>query len=88
MNIFKALAVKDVDEATQAIPLIDVGPAFRAEPGALEAVAQEMRRACETVGFFYLAGHGVPPTLIDAAFAASREFHALPLESKRALKIN
>src|SRR5438034_8513632 len=33
MNIFKALAVKDVDEATKAIPLIDAGPAFRAETG-------------------------------------------------------
>src|SRR2546428_194675 len=87
MNIFKALAVKDVDEATQAIPLIDVGPAFRAEPRALEGAAREVRRACETVGFFYLAGHGVPQALIDAAFAASREFHAMPLESKRALTI-
>ena len=69
MSIFKALAVKDVDEATRAIPLIDVGPAFRAEPGALEGAARDVRRACETVGFFYLAGHGVPQTLIDAAFA-------------------
>ena len=52
MNIFKALAVKDVDEATQAIPLTDVGPALRAEPGALEGAARDVRRACETVGFF------------------------------------
>ena len=88
MNIFKALAVKDVHEATQAIPLIDVGPAFRAESGALEGAARDVRRACETVGFFYLAGHGVPQTVIDAAFAASREFHAMPLESKLGLKIN
>ena len=88
MNIFKALAVKDFDEATRAIPLIDVGPAFRGEPGAVEAAAQEICRACERVGFFYLAGHGVPQTLIDAAFAASREFHAMPLEPKLGLKIN
>jgi isopenicillin N synthase-like dioxygenase len=88
MNIFKALAVKDVDEATRAIPLIDVGPAFRNEPGAVDAVAPEVRRACERIGFFYLAGHGVSQALIDGAFEASREFHALPLESKVALKIN
>src|SRR3989442_10932889 len=88
MNIFKALAVKDVDEATRAIPLIDVGPAFRGEPGAVEAAAQEICRACERVGFFYLAGHGVPQPLIDDVFAASREFHAIPLDSKAALKIN
>src|SRR5215813_523985 len=88
MNIFKALAVKDIETATKAIPLIDVGPAFRGEPGAIETVALELRRACETVGFFYLAGHGVPQAVIDDAFAASREFHDVPIETKRSLKIN
>ena len=88
MNIFKALAVKDIEAATKAIPLIDAGPAFRGEPGAMEAVALEVRRACESVGFFYLAGHGVPQPVIDDAFAASREFHATPLELKHALNIN
>jgi len=88
MNIFKALAVKDLDEVTKSIPLIDVGPAFRDEPGARDRVAAEVRRACERIGFFYLAGHGVPQALVDVAFAASREFHAIPLPDKLALKIN
>src|SRR5437867_6723011 len=88
MNIFKALAVNDVDEATKSIPLIDVGPALRDEPGARDRVAAEVRRACESVGFFYLAGHGVPQGLVDGAFAASREFHAISLPDKLALKIN
>src|SRR6516162_8786852 len=66
MNLFKALAVKDIEAATKAIPLIDVGPAFRSEPGAIETVALEMRRACESVGFFYLAGHGVPLAVIES----------------------
>ena len=88
MNIFKALAVKDIEAATKAIPLIDVSAALRGEPGAMDAVAVEIRRACEMVGFFYLAGHGVRQAVIDDAFAASREFHAMPLEAKRALKIN
>jgi isopenicillin N synthase-like dioxygenase len=88
MNIFKAQAVKDPDQVARAIPVIDVGPAFRGEPGGLETVASEVRRASEHVGFFYVAGHGVDPAVIDAAFAASREFHALPLEEKLALKLN
>src|SRR3989442_12308052 len=88
MHIFKTLAVKDVDEATKSIPLIDVGPAFRDAPGARERIAREVRRACESVGFFYLAGHGVPQALIDSAFAASREFHAMPLPDKVALRVN
>jgi isopenicillin N synthase-like dioxygenase len=88
MNIFKAMAVKDVAEVTRTIPVIDVGPAFRGELGALDTVAAEVRRACERIGFFYLAGHGVSPRVVQAAFAASREFHALPLEDKLALTLN
>src|SRR5262249_34278543 len=49
MNILKALAVKDIGEATRAIPVIDFGPAFRGKPGGLEVVAQEVRRASQDV---------------------------------------
>jgi len=88
MNILKVMAVKDVEEATRAIPVIDFAPAFRREPGGLEKVAGEVCRASEEVGFFYLAGHGVPDPVIDAAFAASREFHALPADEKMRLELN
>ncbi len=88
MNIFKAMAARNVEEVTRSIPVIDVAPAFRGGPGGLEAVAAQVRRASEDVGFFYLAGHGVARTVIDDAFAAAREFHAMPLEDKLALKIN
>jgi isopenicillin N synthase-like dioxygenase len=87
-GIFKTMAVRDVAEATKSIPVIDVGPAFRGEAGGVDAVAAQVRRASEQVGFFYIAGHGVPDEVIDAAFAASREFHAMPLPGKRALAIN
>jgi isopenicillin N synthase-like dioxygenase len=88
MNIFKAVAVRSVEEATGAIPLIDFEPAFRGEPGALDAVAAQLRHACEQVGFFYMGGHRVTQSVLDEAFAASREFHAMPLEDKMRLKIN
>src|SRR5215510_6366882 len=88
MNIFKALAAKNVEQATREIPVIDVGPAFGKDPGELDRVAAEVRRASERVGFFYIAGHAVPDDTIAAAFAASREFHAMPLEQKRKLRIN
>ncbi|HEV8473936.1 MAG TPA: 2-oxoglutarate and iron-dependent oxygenase domain-containing protein [Methylomirabilota bacterium] len=88
MNVFKAMAVKDVAEATKTIPVIDFGPAFRGEPGGLDAVAAQVRRACESIGFFYLAGHGVDQAIVDAAFGASREFHAMPMEDKLRLRIN
>lgn len=51
-------------------------------------VAAAFRRAYGDVGFAYLEGHGVPQDLVDAAFAASGSFHALPLEQKLALQVN
>ncbi len=91
MNILKSLAVKNVEEATRAIPVIDFAPAFRSgADGAsgLDAVAAKVRHASETVGFFYMAGHGVPAEVVDAAFAASREFHALPMAEKMRVPLN
>src|SRR5437867_3482631 len=88
MNIFKTMAVANLEEASRAIPVIDFGPALRRESGGLERVAREVGRTSETVGFFYLAGHPVPQAVIDDAFQASREFHAIPLDEKLALKIN
>ena len=88
MNIFKASAVRSVEEATRAIPVIDFGPAFHDERDGLAAIASAVRDACERVGFFYMAGHGVSQDIIDDAFQASREFHAMPLEDKMRLKIN
>jgi isopenicillin N synthase-like dioxygenase len=88
MNIFKTMAVRSVEEATRSIPVIDFGPAFRSEPGGLDAAVAKVRHACEHVGFFYMAGHGVPQAVFDGAFEAAREFHAMPLEDKMRLKIN
>src|SRR3977135_71372 len=88
MNIFKAMAVKNLEEVTREIPVIDLGPAFRGEPGGLERVAAGVRRASERAGVFYISGHGVSQAIVDAAFAASREFHAMPLEQKQALRTN
>jgi isopenicillin N synthase-like dioxygenase len=82
------MAVRNPEEATGAIPVIDVGPGLVGGGRDLEAVAGAVRHACEDVGFFYLAGHGVPPALVEAAFAAAREFHAMPLDEKLGVKIN
>jgi isopenicillin N synthase-like dioxygenase len=88
VNIFKTMAVRSLDEATRSIPVIDFAPAFGGEAGGLETVARHVRQASEHVGFFYLAGHGVPAAVVEAAFEASREFHAMPPEEKRRLAIN
>jgi isopenicillin N synthase-like dioxygenase len=88
MNLFREQGVKDHAAAAAQIPVLDFGPFFAGEPGALDRLVPQVRHACENVGFFYAANHGVPEELIDRAFAASRRFHALPLEDKLKLRLN
>ena len=88
MHLFKQHAVKDSEAVSHLIPVIDFGPYFAGEPGALDVLAQHLRHACEDIGFFYAANHGVPQRIIDEGFAASRHFHALPLAEKLAIQLN
>ena len=44
-----------------------------------------LRQACETHGFFYLRGHGIPPSLLCAALHQCRSFFSLPLATKQTL---
>ena len=70
------------------IPTLDCQYVSAGVEGAVDALADELRIALEQVGFYCLVGHGVAPSLIDQAFAATRAFHALPLPAKMALKAN
>ena len=88
MNLFKEHAVRDYAAAAALIPVIDFGPVFGGAPGALQSAAAAARDACEKVGFFYALNHGVPEALVDRAFAASRQFHALPLADKLTLRLD
>lgn len=58
------------------IPIIDFGQFLNGDAAARDATAAAIGEACERVGFFYLAHHGVPQSLIDDTFAASRRFYA------------
>src|SRR5204862_8096860 len=70
------------------IPILDLGPYLAGVPGADLLLAAEFRRACEEIGFYFITGHGVPQSLIDAAFAETARFHAQPLSDKMRLLIN
>ena len=52
MHLFKQFAVSSPEEAARKIPVIDYGPYLAGTPGALAALAGEVKYACETVGFF------------------------------------
>jgi isopenicillin N synthase-like dioxygenase len=62
------------------VPVLDLAPLLAG--GDISELAREIRRACEGMAFFYVRNHGVPETVIDAAFDASRRFFAEPLESR------
>ncbi len=62
-----------VDDAT--LPVIDLSGLFTGDPADVAAVAARLGEAARTSGFFYISGHGVPQSLIDATMAASRDFH-------------
>ena len=76
------IRLMDYPDSTEEIPLLDMSPYLRGEPGGRERVAARLKEITETIGFFYLSGHGIPQTLVDRVFEQSRRFHALPAEVK------
>ena len=72
----------------EQIPVLDLAPYRAGETGARERLGAELRHACETIGFYFIAGHGVPQDLVERTFAQAACFHALPLAAKMALKAN
>jgi isopenicillin N synthase-like dioxygenase len=55
----------DHPDSTEEIPILDIAPALSGGKDGLASVARELRRITETIGFFYLKGHGVPQDLVD-----------------------
>jgi isopenicillin N synthase-like dioxygenase len=72
----------DHPDSDEEIPTLDVAPALSGSAAGLASVARELRQITETVGFFYLKGHGISQDLVDRVFAQSRRFHSLPAEVK------
>ena len=69
-----------LDDAT--LPVIDLSGLFTGSPEDKAEVARNLGAAARGSGFFYITGHGVDQTLMDAMFAASREFHEKPRSFK------
>ncbi|MEX0921624.1 MAG: 2-oxoglutarate and iron-dependent oxygenase domain-containing protein [Rhodovibrionaceae bacterium] len=64
------------------LPIFDLRRFSTGQGAARRAFAAELARACEEVGFFYLAGHGVAPETLGAVRGAAEAFFALPRAEK------
>jgi isopenicillin N synthase-like dioxygenase len=70
-------------EALKSLPVIDIGPFVR--ESTLEErqhVARKLREVCINLGFFYITGHGIPETEMDAVLDWGHRFFGLPTAEK------
>jgi isopenicillin N synthase-like dioxygenase len=68
------------------IPVVDLG-LMQGNESDRERLGAELREACESVGFFYVANHGVPGRVTGDIFDQAHRFFALPIEERRSLTI-
>lgn len=68
----------------QGIPIIDISPLLRSDTpqSALHSTIEEIRIACETVGFFYIRNHLLSDTLRIRMFKTTEQFFNLPIDRK------
>ncbi|KAK1301119.1 putative 2-oxoglutarate/Fe(II)-dependent dioxygenase [Acorus calamus] len=79
----------------KTIPIIDISPLLKKrddpnmseDKGVLE-VCNLLDRACKEAGFFYVKGHGIPDSLINAVKDVTRDFFDLPYEEKNKIKLS
>lgn len=65
-----------------ALTVVDVSGLRSSDPAAHAAVAAQLGRAAREVGFLYITGHGIAPSMFDDLIAATQAFFALPLARK------
>lgn len=69
-----------------SLPIIDIAPLYSTDTQAWQSVATAIDRACREWGFFYIKGHPISPSRIDALLASAKHFFAQPAADK--LKID
>jgi isopenicillin N synthase-like dioxygenase len=68
---------------TNEIPVVDMTGFIGGSDAKRKAIADEVAEACSTVGFLYMAGHGLSQSLIDDTFAQTERFFAQSEEDRR-----
>ncbi|MEM8729030.1 MAG: 2-oxoglutarate and iron-dependent oxygenase domain-containing protein [Pseudomonadota bacterium] len=73
----RALTIEDAN-----LPVIDLSGLFTGASEDKASVSAALGEAARTSGFFYIINHGISQDLIDAVFAASKDFHDRPRSYK------
>lgn len=73
--------------ADHRIPVIDLSPLAGGDMNGLARVAAAIGQACRGIGFFYVTGHGVPPSLRAAVFEQAATLFAAEPKLKEAIAI-
>ena len=68
---------------TRAVPELSLSQFTEGSPSARAAFSGELIRGLQDYGFVVIRDHGVPESLLDAAYAATEQVFALPEEAKR-----
>ena len=70
--------------SVDVLPTVDLSPFFEdADEASRERAAQQLRRACIDVGFFYMKGHPFSREECDLLMSWGKRFFALPREEKK-----
>ena len=64
------------------IPVIDLTDARSSDRDARLRLGRQIDRTCTEIGFFTIAGHGVPSEVIRGLNSKAHAFFALPMEEK------
>ncbi|ETI23473.1 hypothetical protein G647_05275 [Cladophialophora carrionii CBS 160.54] len=75
-------------DSLPSVPLIDIGASFSGDDQAKAAIAQQIREACVSTGFFQISHHGISAEAMSGVLRqAERFFHDLSPEQKHELHV-
>ena len=68
------------------VPIVDLSPFRGDDRTAQDAVAAQLGQVCEQIGFFVVAGHGVPEATAQRLYDRAMAFFDLPLAAKMTVR--
>ncbi len=71
----------------KGIPTVDLSQFVQGSPEQQQAFVESLGKAFREVGFVAVVNHGVPKSLVDDFYQASKKFFALPEEIKRKYEV-